>query len=77
MTGPDVGSAGTLNGGATFVASRYGNGALLDAIGENVSFDATGFDAARGAVEFWYRPSLRPHRWRPPRTLAQQGRRNS
>jgi hypothetical protein len=58
VTAPDVGSAATVNGTTTFVAGRYGNGALFDALNEYLTWvSAADMDVARGAVELWYRPN--------------------
>jgi hypothetical protein len=61
----DIGSAGGVSNGVSYTAARYGNGASVTADNQYVSFSvtdgagaATGdFDKAKGAVEFWYRPS--------------------
>lgn len=58
VTTPDVGSPGTVGGGATFAAARYGSGASLSTPSSNVSFPAPGnLRVDRGAVELWYLPS--------------------
>jgi hypothetical protein len=57
-TTPDVGSPGTVSGTVNFVAGRYGNGA--DVVGTSSYFNfptAGNFDSAKGAIEFWYRPT--------------------
>ncbi|MBN1586434.1 MAG: DUF2341 domain-containing protein [Candidatus Omnitrophica bacterium] len=60
VTSPDVGSAGAVDAGVTYVAGRYGNGALFDANEEfrvNITgADAGNFNKAKGAIEFWYQP---------------------
>jgi hypothetical protein len=59
VTSPDVGSAGSVNGGASFAPGRYGNGLFVDAAGESVSFPSTqNIDFNQGAVEFWVRPNF-------------------
>jgi Peptidase family C25 len=58
VTAPDVGGGGTVNGGTTFVAGRYGNGANFAGAGANVSIPVgPDFDKTAGAVEFWYQPT--------------------
>ncbi len=60
VTGPDIGTAGTVNGTTSFVPTvpnRYGQAALFDAVGENVTFPSAGnFNLFQGTLEFWYQP---------------------
>ncbi|OQX51539.1 hypothetical protein B5M47_00310 [candidate division CPR3 bacterium 4484_211] len=55
ITSPDVGSGGT-NSGATFTAGRYGNGALMDASGEDFHIPSSNFSKSASAIEFWFKP---------------------
>jgi hypothetical protein len=59
VTTPAVGTnTTTVNGTTTFVAGRYGNGALFNAVNEYVRIPAgADFDKTAGAVEFWYQPT--------------------
>ncbi len=58
VTGPDIGTAGTVNGATAFVAARYGGGAQFAAVADNVSFPGVGnLAVAAGTVEFWYQPT--------------------
>jgi hypothetical protein len=56
VTSPDVGAAGTSSG-TTYVAARYGSGALFDANTDVVTFPGSVLSTVAGAVEFWYQPS--------------------
>ncbi len=61
----DVGSTGGVSSGVGYVAARYGQGASVAANNQFVSLPVTDgagvptgdFDKAKGAVEFWYRPT--------------------
>ena len=57
VTSPDIGGAGSVSGGPSFVPARYGNGASITASTQYVAFPTSDFDKARGAVEFWYQPT--------------------
>jgi len=61
VTNPYIGTGGTVRG-ATFVAGKYGNGALFGANAESIRFYVTGansanFNKAKGAIEFWFQPT--------------------
>jgi len=56
VTSPDVGGAGTVNGGA-FAAGRYGNGFQVSISGDYIAIPIAEFSAAKGALEFWFRPT--------------------
>jgi len=61
VTSPEVGSGGTIGGGATFVSGQYGNGVLVNSSGEYVSFPTDGnFDPQKGVIEFWYKKTGTP-----------------
>ena len=63
-TSPDIGSPGVSNA-VGYVAARYGQGADVTANNQYISFPVTNgagaatedFDGAKGAVEFWYKPT--------------------
>ena len=56
VTSPDVGSAGTSSPDS-YVAGKYGNGALFDTNGEYISVPTSGnWSAIAGAIDFWYQP---------------------
>jgi hypothetical protein len=55
VTSPDIGPAGTSSG-TTYVAARYGNGALVDQDTDVITFPGSVLSAS-GAVEFWYQPN--------------------
>jgi hypothetical protein len=57
VTAPDVGSGGTVTGGVTFVAGRYGNAGSFTATGDYVTAPFANFNIAIGTVELWYRPN--------------------
>ncbi len=57
VTAPDVGSAGTVTGGVTFVPGRYGNAGSFTAPGNYVTLTFANFNIAIGTVEFWYQPN--------------------
>ena len=58
ITGPDVGSAGSVTGAIFYGTARFGNGARLSASGDSIRVPTTGnFDAAQGVLGFWYRPN--------------------
>ena len=64
VTNPEVGSGGAVGGTATFAASQYGNGLLVDSSGEYVSFPASdNFNSQKGVVEFWYKNEEAPAEW--------------
>ncbi len=57
-TTPDVGTPGTVSGTVNFVAARYGNGADVTTTTSFFNFPtAVNFDSAKGAIEFWYKPT--------------------
>ncbi len=61
VTNPNVGSAAT-NSGADFVAGKYGNGAEMLDDNDDILIPITGgdsgnFDKAKGAIEFWFKPT--------------------
>ena len=59
VSGPDVGGAGSLGGTPTFVTGKYGNGLLVDANSESVTFSSAGnINFTKGAVEFWFLPNF-------------------
>jgi len=61
VTSPDVGSAGTVGGTASFTSGKYGNGALVDASAKKPFFPASGnFNDSQGTVEFWYKTTGTP-----------------
>ncbi len=63
-TWPDIGSPG-VSSGVGYATARYGQGANVTADNQYISFPVTDgagaltgdFDKAKGAVEFWYKPS--------------------
>jgi len=60
VTSPDVGSAGAVTAGVTPSADRFGvgNGLRVPTDADSISFPlANNFEAAAGAIEFWFRPA--------------------
>jgi len=53
---PAVGNPGTVTNIFSFPGARYGNGTQVGGFTEHVAFSTLDFDAAKGAIEFWYRP---------------------
>ncbi|MGD8898313.1 MAG: hypothetical protein PVJ73_19955, partial [Acidobacteriota bacterium] len=58
VTSPDVGAAGQVVGAPAFAAARYGNGVSITANTQYVALPTSDFDAALGALEFWFRPAF-------------------
>jgi hypothetical protein len=54
---PDVGTTTFIAAGVTFVAARYGNGALFTAGTHRIEFPQNNLSASNGTAEFWYQPT--------------------
>jgi len=53
---PGVGNAGTVVNIFSFPGARYGSGTQVGGSTEYFAFSTVDFNAAKGAIEFWYRP---------------------